>query len=169
MELGEFVESNQLAAIYKTGENKDWFLVFTTPDYADLLGSGRMLERRDGMAILVDRIDVMKTKGALVPHALQEGVNRCFPLPYGGSNVRSSYETQAYEGGANLKTGVIRVEMNSTVKQFQDIPYMSQISGRTVLITVLGRHPQCLKCGGRGIPGQDVIPGEATPKQRPVV
>lgn len=86
-----------------------------------------------------------------------------------GSNVRSSYETQAYEGGANLKTGVIRVEMNCTVKQFQDIPYMSQISGRTVLITVLGRPPQCLKCGGRGIPGQDVIPGEATPKQRPVV
>lgn len=47
-----------------------------------------------------------------------------------------------------METGAIGGDMVSTEDQYAEIPYRTAIFNRPVLITVLGRMAQCLKCGG---------------------
>ena len=54
-------------------------------------------------------------------------------------------ETESFEG-VNFLNGSIKVVLDVSEKDFDRIPYKTTIAGRSVLLTVVGRPPLCLKC-----------------------
>ena len=136
---------DELVAVYKCGDGRDWYMTFTRVETAIRL-SDETFRSNSGVTVKIESLDRRRvrfrvhwfpfhTKGELVEDY--------------GSQVKIEYETQSHDG-VSMKTGTISGTMVCSESQFQSIPYRGHIHGRLVLITVMGRQTVCLRCGEKG-------------------
>jgi hypothetical protein len=140
---------DELEAVYKCGEGRDWYLTFTKVETAIRL-SDETFRSNSGATVRVESLDRRRVrfrvhwfpfhmKGELVEEHMEEY----------GSQIKLEYETQHHDG-VNMKTGTMSGTMVCSESQYQSIPYRAHIHGRLVLITVMGRQTVCLRCGDMG-------------------
>jgi hypothetical protein len=140
---------DELEAVYKCGEGRDWYMTFTKVETAIRL-SDETFRSNSGTTVRIESLDRRRVrfrvhwfpfhmKGELVEEHMEEY----------GSQIKLEYETQHHDG-VNMKTGTMSGTMVCSESQYQSIPYRGHIHGRLVLITVMGRQTVCLRCGDMG-------------------
>ena len=140
---------DELEAVYKCGEGRDWYMTFTKVETAIRL-SDETFRSNSGTTVRIESLDRRRVrfrvhwfpfhmKGELVEEYMEEY----------GSQIKLEYETQNHDG-VNMKTGTMSGTMVCSESQYQSIPYRGHIHGRLVLITVMGRQTVCLRCGDMG-------------------
>ena len=153
---------DELEAVYKCGEGRDWYMTFTKVETAIRL-SDETFRSNSGTTVRIESLDRRRVrfrvhwfpfhmKGELVEEHMEEY----------GSQIKLEYETQHHDG-VNMKTGTMSGTMVCSESQYQSIPYRGHIHGRLVLITVMGRQTVCLRCGEKGHQ-RSTCPLKTTPK-----
>ena len=148
--MKELVDVKQKAAIYKCGDGGEWYITLKDRHLAETLGDGGMRDLGKNLSVLLDRIDrkVVKFRVHWFPLHIQKELVAEFMARY-GADVTVEEETMEYDG-VRLATGTLSGKMVCTEAQSISIPYRTRIYRRQVLITVLGRPSQCLRCGDVG-------------------
>ena len=140
---------DELVAVYKCGEGRDWYLTFTRVETAIKL-SDETFRSNTGVTVKIESLDRRRVRFRVhwFPFHMKGELVEEYMEDY-GSQVNIEYETQSHDG-VNMKTGTISGTMVCSESQFQSIPYRAHIRGRLVLITVMGRQTVCLRCGEKG-------------------
>ena len=148
-EIKAVLPVQELTAIYKCSDGRDWYVTFSSESLVDEFGD-RTVTGTSG-EVHCERIDRRRVRFRIHWYPFHM---KCEPvqdyMEELGSQVVMEYDTQTYEGGITLKTGSITGSMVCTEREYQEIPYKGRIAGRTVLITVMGRQSVCLRCGEKG-------------------
>ncbi|XP_071151111.1 uncharacterized protein [Mytilus edulis] len=149
-EINDLVDIRKLTAIYKCGEGAEWYLSFEDESECEV-GDGDTRSGKMGMKVRFERIDRRAVKFRLHWYPLHMSLDlvRQFFGRY-GTKVHLWYEDQVYGTDLRLKTGVIAGAMICGEREYLELPYRTVLYNRPVLLTVLGRQAQCLKCGGLG-------------------
>ena len=145
-EVKDSLPLDEVEAVYKCGEGRDWYVTFSRTATAKRLSDETFLST-SGIPVKVESLDRRRVrfrvhwfpfhmKGELVEEFMEEH----------GSQVHIEYESQNYEG-ISMKTGTIAGTMICSETEYHQIPYRGNIHGRVVLITVMGRQTVCLRCG----------------------
>ena len=145
--LRAIFDVKELQAIYKCGEGAEWYITLKDSNLVARLDSSEPTRIDDHLKVLLERFDRRNVKFRVhwFPlHMKKELVVEYFRRF--GSDVHIEEESMDY--GISLQTGRLRGTMNED--QYCSIPYRTRVYKRPVLITVLGRPSQCLRCGETG-------------------
>ena len=140
---------DELVAVYKCGDGRDWYMTFTRVETAIRL-SDETFRSNSGVTVKIESLDRRRVRFRVhwFPFHMKGELVEEYMEDY-GSQVKIEYETQSHDG-VSMKTGTISGTMVCSESQFQSIPYRGHIHGRLVLITVMGRQTVCLRCGEKG-------------------
>jgi hypothetical protein len=140
---------DELVAVYKCGEGRDWYMTFTRVKTALRL-SDETFRSNSGVTVKIESLDWRRVRFRVhwFPFHMKGELVEEYMEDY-GSQVKIEYETQNHDG-VSMKTGTISGTMVCSESQFQSIPYRRHIHDRLVLITVMGRQTVCLRCGEKG-------------------
>lgn len=133
-------------ALYKCGEEKDWYLTFINPERASSI-SDQSFTSSSGTTVKVESLEKRRVRFRVhwFPFHMKGELVEDYMEQY-GSNIELTYETQNFDG-IHLKTGTMTGNMSCTERQYSSLPYRGNIKGRVILNTVMGRQIVCLRCG----------------------
>ena len=139
----------ELEAVYKCGEGRDWYMTFTKVETAVRI-SDESFRSNSGVTVKIESLDRRRVRFRVhwFPFHMKGELVEEYMEDY-GSQLKMEYETQNHDG-VHMKTGTMSGTMVCSESQFQSIPYRGHIHGRLVLITVMGRQTVCLRCGEKG-------------------
>lgn len=122
-------------ALYKCGEEKDWYLTFINPERASSI-SDQSFTSSSGTTVKVESLDKRRVRFRVhwFPFHMKGGLVEDYMEQY-GSNIELTCETQNFDG-IHLKTGTMTGNMSCTERQYSSLPYRGNINGRVILNTV---------------------------------
>ena len=148
--IADVIELKMIDGVFKTGQGPHWYLSFTNKDVVDLMGNSVAHKGKKDSEFYFERIDTKRIRFRVhwFPLYLSKEYVMVFMGQY-GKNISLSYDYDVLHG-VTIKTGVLSGEMVVTERQYHDMPYRTKIFGQSVLVTIQGRLPMCLKCGVQG-------------------